>query len=122
MSTVDLKTENFEETVLNNDIVLIDFWAPWCGPCKMFGPIFEKASEKHEGVVFAKINTDEEQEIAGQFQITSIPTLMVFREKIIVFAQPGMLKSEQLEDLISQVKALDMDDIRKKIEEEKNSN
>ena len=122
MSTVDLKTENFEETVLNNDIVLIDFWAPWCGPCKMLGPIFEKASEKHEGVVFAKINTDEEQEIAGQFQITSIPTLMVFREKIIVFAQPGMLKSEQLEDLISQVKALDMDDIRKKIEEEKNSN
>jgi thioredoxin len=109
--------ENFEDLVNNNDIVLIDFWAPWCGPCKVFGPVFEAASEQHEDAVFGKVNTEEQQELAGTFGISSIPTLMVFREQIGVFAQPGALPAPVLEDVISQVKGLDMNDVRRKIAE-----
>lgn len=108
MATIELNEENFESTVTNNDIVMVDFWAPWCGPCKSFGPIYESVSEKHPDIVFAKINTEVEQGIAGHFQIRSIPTLMIFREQIIIFAQAGMLPASALEELIGQVKALDM--------------
>ena len=91
MATVELTKENFEQVVTGNDLVFVDFWAPWCGPCKSFAPVFEEASEKYPDAVFAKVNTEEEQEIAAHFQIRSIPTLMVFREKIIIFSQPGAL-------------------------------
>jgi len=118
MTTENLTMEKFETTIENNDIVLIDFWAEWCGPCKMFGPIFEKASEKHRDVAFTKCNTEEEQDLAGHFGIRSIPTLAIFREKILLLMQPGALSEGALEDIISRVKALDMDEIRDKIAEE----
>lgn len=118
MATVNLTKDTFEETVLNNDIVLVDFWAEWCGPCKSFAPTYEKVSENHEGVVFAKVDTEAEQELAGYFQIRSIPTLMVFRDQIGIFSQPGALPEAALEDIISQTKNLDMDAVRKEIEEQ----
>ena len=110
--------DNFEEILTKNEYVLIDFWAPWCGPCKSFAPNFEKASEKYEDMVFAKVNTDVEQEIAGMFRIRSIPTLVVFREQIGVFAQPGALPASALESVITQVRGLDMDDVRKELEKQ----
>ena len=116
MPTVNLTKDTFEDTIVNNDIVLVDFWADWCGPCKMFAPTYEKVSENHEGVVFAKVDTEAEQELASYFQIRSIPTLMIFRDKIGIFSQPGALPESALEDLIEQTKALDMDEIRKEIE------
>lgn len=118
MATVNLTKDNFEETILNNDIVLVDFWADWCGPCKSFAPTYEKVSESHDGVVFAKVDTEAEQELAGYFQIRSIPTLMIFRDQIGIFSQPGALPEAALEDLIGQTKALDMDAVRKEIEEQ----
>jgi thioredoxin 1 len=117
MATVNLTKDTFEETVLNNDIVLVDFWADWCGPCKMFAPTYEKVSENHDGVVFAKVDTEAEQELAAYFQIRSIPTLMIFRDQIGIFSQPGALPEPALEDLIKQTKALDMDEVRKEIED-----
>ena len=117
MSTIELTTENFSETVNSDKIVLVDFWASWCGPCRQFGPIFEEASEKHPDIVFGKIDTDDQQQLAMAAQITSIPTLMAFRDGIAVFRQSGALPLSALEDLISQIQNLDMDDVRKKIAE-----
>ncbi len=108
MATIELTKDNFEQVVNGDKVVIVDCWAPWCGPCRGFAPIFENASEKYPDVVFAKINTDEEQEIAGHFNIRSIPTLMAFREKVIVFAQPGALPASGLEQVIDGVQKLDM--------------
>ena len=115
MATVELTKDNFEEVVTGNDTVLVDFWAPWCGPCKGFAPVFEQASETHADVVFAKVNTDEQQELAAAFNIRSIPTLMVFREKVILFQQAGALPASALEQLLSQAKGLDMEQVHKEI-------
>jgi thioredoxin 1 len=118
MATVTLTRDNFEETVTQNDMVVVDFWAPWCGPCRGFEPVFEAASEKHPDIVFAKVNSDEQQELAGAFNIRSIPFLMVFREKVILFAQAGALPGEGLESVIKQARALDMATVHKDIAEQ----
>jgi thioredoxin len=108
VATVELTQENFEQTVNGNNMVIIDFWAPWCGPCKGFAPVYEKAAEAHPDVVFGKVNTDDQQELAGSFGIRSIPTLIVFREKVILFQQAGALPGTALEQVITQAKSLDM--------------
>ncbi len=118
MATVDLTKENFEQTVQNSDFVFVDFWATWCGPCQSFGPIFEAASEKHPDIVFGKVNTEEQQELAAHFQVRSIPTLMILRDQIVVFAQPGALQASQLEELIGKARELDMDEVRRQIAEQ----
>jgi thioredoxin 1 len=115
MALVNLTEANFNEAVENNDIVILDFWAPWCGPCKQFGPIFEKVSEEYPDILFGKINTEEEQGLAGYFGIQSIPTVIVLREKIGIFQQPGMLPEEGLKDIIRQVQELDMDKVREEV-------
>lgn len=117
MPTVDLTIEDFTAVVEGNDIVLVDFWADWCGPCRMFAPWYEAVSEEHADVVFGKVDTEAQQELAQTFGIRSIPTLMAFREQVLVFAQPGALPQHALADLVDQVKALDMDDVRRRIEE-----
>ena len=115
MATVTTTEQNFEKTVTENEIVLVDFWADWCGPCKMFAPVFEAASDKHDDIVFAKVDTEAEQQLAMQAQIRSIPTLMAFRDGILVFNQAGALPSESLEELVTAVRDLDMDEVRAKI-------
>ncbi|MHB1490307.1 putative thioredoxin-2 [mine drainage metagenome] len=115
MSTVNLTESVFEKTVVDNEIVLVDFWAAWCGPCRMFAPVFEKSSEKHTDIVFAKVDTEAERSLAAQAGISSIPTLMAFRDGILVFSQPGALPGESLEQLISGIRGLDMDDVRAKV-------
>jgi len=115
MATINATGDTFQNLVLENDIVLVDFWAAWCGPCRMFAPVFEKASEKHQDVTFLKVDTEAERALAGAAGISSIPTLMAFREGILVFAQPGALPASSLEQVISAVKDLNMDDVRAEI-------
>jgi thioredoxin len=115
MATVDLTKDNFEQTVTDNQIVIVDFWAPWCGPCKGFAPVFEKAAEAHADVVFGKVNTDEQQELAGAFNIRSIPTLMIFREKVVLFQQAGALPGQALEQVLAQAKSIDMAKVHQEI-------
>jgi thioredoxin 1 len=119
MAVVELTKENFEQTINNNDFVIVDYWAPWCGPCRSFAPTYEKVSEDHPEIVFAKLNTEDEQEIAAHFQIRSIPTLMIFRENIIIFSQPGALPEAGLKELIARASELDMAEVKKQIEEER---
>lgn len=118
MAVVELTQQNFEDTVTNNGFVIVDFWAPWCGPCRSFAPTFESVSEEHQDIVFAKVNTEEEQAIAAHFSIRSIPTLMIFRDKVIIFSQPGALPESAFKELIGKASELDMDEVRKQIEQE----
>lgn len=118
MAAVNITQAQFTDIINKNDIVVVDFWAPWCGPCRAFAPIYEQVSEKYPDVVFAKVNTEDEQTLAGAFQIRSIPTLMIFREQVIVYAQPGSLPASALEELIAKAKSLDMDAVRAEIAQE----
>jgi thioredoxin 1 len=119
VAVVELTKENFEETITSNDFVIVDFWAPWCGPCRSFAPTYDKVSEDHPDIVFAKVNTEEEQEIAAHFQIRSIPTLMIFREKVIIFSQPGALPEGSFRDLVEKAGELDMAEVHKQIADDK---
>ena len=121
MSTVALTADTFGQTIADNDIVLVDFWAEWCGPCRAFGPIYEEVSASHPDIVFGKVDTEAEQMLAGQFQIMSIPTLMIIRDSVVVFSQPGVLPAAALEDLIGQVRALDMEEVHRSVEEHSHS-
>jgi thioredoxin 1 len=118
MAVVELTKENFEEVVAGNDFVIVDFWAPWCGPCRSFAPTYEKVSEDHDDIVFAKVNTEDEQEIAGHFQIRSIPTLMIFRDKIIIYSEAGALPESAFRELVNKAGELDMEEVRRQVAEQ----
>ena len=122
MATIDITSQTFEETIEKNDIVIIDFWAEWCGPCKSFSPIYEDVSKKYEDIVFGKIDTETEQELAGHFQIRSIPTLMIFREQVVLFSQAGMLSAQQLEEVIGKIKEIDMAKVHEEIASQEKEN
>ena len=125
MATVDITADTFEQTIENNEIVIVDFWAEWCGPCKSFAPIYEEVSNEYDDIVFGKIDTEAEQELGAHFQIRSIPTLMIFREQVVLYSQAGMLNNSQLKEVISKVQELDMAtvhaEIAKQAEQEKNA-
>jgi thioredoxin 1 len=115
MAVVELTKDNFEQVVTDNGFVIVDFWAPWCGPCRSFAPTYEKVSDDHDDIVFAKVNTEEEQEIAGHFQIRSIPTLMIFRDKIIIYSEAGALPESAFRELVAKAGELDMDEVRRQV-------
>ncbi|MCU7932528.1 MAG: thioredoxin [Candidatus Thiodiazotropha sp. (ex Codakia rugifera)] len=118
MAVVELTKDNFESTITDNDFVIIDFWAPWCGPCRSFAPTYESVSEDHPNIVFGKVNTEDEQELAMHFQVRSIPTLMIFRDNIIIFSQPGALPESAFRELLTKAGELDMNEVRAQIEAE----
>jgi thioredoxin 1 len=119
MATTKLTQKNFDEILDGNDMVLIDFWASWCGPCRFFGPIYEKVSQRHPDIVFGKVDTEAERELAGAFRITSIPTLMIIRENVVLYAQPGALPEPALEELITKARAVDLDEVRKSVQDQR---
>ncbi|MEO5340073.1 MAG: thioredoxin [Magnetococcus sp. MYC-9] len=121
MATLALTGENFGSTVAGTDMVVVDFWAPWCGPCRSFAPIFEKVAEQYPDLVFGKVDTDDQQELAAAFQIRSIPTLMIFRQKIIIFSQPGMLPESSLIEVLEKCRLLDMEQVKREIAEQEES-
>ncbi|MFC7401159.1 thioredoxin [Citricoccus sp. GCM10030269] len=120
MATKDITEAEFEQTLTENDVVFVDFWADWCGPCKQFAPVYEKVSEEHSDVVFGKVDTEAERGLAAAANISSIPTLMAFREKVLVYAEPGAINAGQLEELVTAVKGLDMDEVREQIAKQQN--
>jgi len=119
MAVVELNKDNFEQTIKEKDFVVVDFWAPWCGPCRSFAPVYDKVSQDHDDILFAKVNTEDEQEIAAHFQIRSIPTLMIFREQVIIFLQPGALPEGSFRQLLEKAQELDMAEVRQQVEAQK---